>query len=100
MASRKISWTRTAAKQFEAAISYIALDSVYNAEKVAEKILKELDKTIKNPEHFPPDKYKKNNNGTYRAFEKYRYRIAYRFTNDFVIRVLKIIHTSREPKMY
>jgi len=31
---------------------------------------------------FPPDKFKKNNDGTWRAFEKYHYRISYRITAD------------------
>lgn len=56
MASRSISWTRTAIKQFEAAIAYIALDSITNAEKVSEDILNDLDKSVKNPEFFPRDK--------------------------------------------
>ena len=99
MANRKIYWTKTAINQFEIAITYIASDSITNAEKVSEDILKDLDKALKNPEFFPPDKYKKNNNGSYRAFEKHRYRMAYRFT-DNEIRVLRIRHTSREPKLY
>lgn len=99
MASRSISWTRTAIKQFEAAVAYIALDSITNAEKVSEDILNDLDKSVKNPEFFPRDKYKQNNDCSYRAFEKHRYRIAYRFTGN-VIRVLRVRHTSREPKLH
>ena len=99
MASKTISWTRTAVKQFEKAVEYIASDSTKNAEKVSIDILKHLEKTIKNPEFFPEDKYKQHNDGSYRAFEKHHYRIAYRFTNQ-VIRVLTVRHTSREPKLY
>jgi plasmid stabilization system protein ParE len=99
MAGRQISWTKTALKQFEAIISYIASDSVVNAEKVSQEILNELNKAVKNSAFFPPDKYKQNNDGSYRAFEKHRYRIAYRFTGK-AIRVLRVRHTSREPKMY
>jgi plasmid stabilization system protein ParE len=99
MAGNRISWSKTATRQFEAAIRYIALDSVVNAEKVSEDILNELVKALKNPEFFPPDKFKQTNDGSYRAFEKHRYRVAYRFTND-LIRVLRIRHTSREPKVY
>ena len=99
MANRTINWSRIAIKQFEAAITYIASDSIQNAEKVFADIIKQLDKAVNNPEFFPPDKYKKDNNGSYRAFEKHRYRIAYRFT-DNVIRVLRVRHTSREPRKY
>ena len=99
MAVNRISWSKNATRQFEAAIRYIALDSFVNAEKVSEEILNELARALKNPEFFPPDKYKQNNDGSYRAFEKNRYRVAYRFTND-LIRVLRVRHTSREPKVY
>ena len=99
MANREISWSKTALKQFEAAIRYIATDSPVNAEKVADDIFELLNKTPGNPEFFPPDKYKQNNDGSYRAFEKHRYRIAYRFTDE-VIRVLRVRHVSREPREY
>ena len=99
MANRKIDWSGIALKQFETALTFIASDSVTYAEKVADDILNELSKTLKNPEFFPPDKYRKNNDGSYRAFEKHRYRIAYRF-KDNVIRVLRVRHVSREPKEY
>jgi plasmid stabilization system protein ParE len=99
MTNRTIYWSKTAIKQFEAAITYIASDSANNAEKVLADIAKQLSKAVKNPEFFPPDKYKKANDGSYRAFEKHRYRIAYRFT-DNVIRVLRVRHTSKEPREY
>lgn len=99
MANKIICWSKTATKQFEIAIAYIALDSIANAEKVSKDIFKELDKVVKNPEFFPPDKYKQNNNGSYRAFEKHHYRIAYRITEKD-IRILRVRHTSMEPKTY
>ena len=99
MANRIISWSKSAATQFESAITYIASDSVVNAEKISGDIIKELNKTLNNPGFFPQDKYKLNNDGSYRAFEKHRYRVAYRYSGN-VIRVLRIRHTSREPKEY
>lgn len=99
MANRTIDWSKTAIKQFETAITYIASDSVNNAEKVFADIAKQLGRAVKNPEFFPLDKYKKANDGSYRAFEKHRYRNTYRFT-DNVIRVLRVRHTSREPREY
>ena len=42
MANRKITWSKTALKQFEAAINYIAEDSIQNAEKVRKEILEEI----------------------------------------------------------
>ena len=50
MANRTISWAKTAVKQFESAIIYIALDSIVNSEKVSESIVKQLQKAGGNPE--------------------------------------------------
>jgi plasmid stabilization system protein ParE len=99
MGNSSIFWTKTAIKQFEAAIIFIASGLSVSAEKVAAAILKELNKTSKNAEFFPPDKYKKNNDGSYRAFEKCHYRVAYRIKNN-VIRVLRVRHTKMSPKEY
>jgi plasmid stabilization system protein ParE len=40
-----------------------------------------------------------NNNGTYRAFEIYRYRISYLVKKEEVI-VARIRHTSMKPEHY
>ena len=59
MGNKSIFWTKSAIKQFETAISFIASGSSVSAEKVSSAILKELNKTSKNAEFFAPDKYKK-----------------------------------------
>jgi len=46
------------------------------------------------PEMFPPDKFKRNNDGTWRAFEKFHYRISYLITAK-EIRIVRMRHTSR-----
>lgn len=40
---------------------------------------------------------KQNNNGNYRAFEIYSYRISYRINENEIYRV-RVRHTSRNPK--
>ena len=97
MANRKITWAKTALKQFEAAINYIAEDSIQNAEKVRKEILEKIEKLRVNPEIYTFDKHKASNDGSYRAFELYRYRIAYRII-EMEIRIFRVRHTSREPK--
>jgi plasmid stabilization system protein ParE len=99
MANKTIIWSKPAIKQMEAAITYIASDSVQNAEKFLADIIIQINKTAISPQFFPPDKYKKNNDNTYRAFEKHRYRISYRFTSN-AVRILRVRHTSKEPKNY
>jgi len=99
MASRKISWDTQALQQFNAAIKYIALDSVQGAEKVRQGILKKIDRLKTHPAFYNPDKYKKNNDDNFRAFEFHHYRISYH-VSEFEIRILRVRHTSMEPKEY
>jgi plasmid stabilization system protein ParE len=95
----KVVWTKRSQNQMKDAFDYIGKDSHQNAVKVLEDIVSAVNKATKNPEFYNPDKYKKNNDGSYRSFEKHRYRIAYRFTGN-TIRVLRVRHTSMEPKEY
>ncbi|MEJ7738991.1 MAG: type II toxin-antitoxin system RelE/ParE family toxin [Chitinophagaceae bacterium] len=99
MANRKISWDKGALQQFNQSIDYIAKTSLQNAEKVRIEILGKIEQLIHSPELSAPDKYKTNNDGSYRAFELHRHRIAY-YVSGSEIRILRVRHTSREPKMY
>jgi len=54
MANRKITWSKSALKQFEAAINYIAEDSIQNAEKVRKEILEKIERLIAHPEIYSP----------------------------------------------
>ena len=98
-AGYEIVWTKRAQQHMKQAYEYIAVDSVQNATKVLNDIVASMDKAISNPEFYPPDKYKIDNDGSYRAFEKHHYRIAYRF-NKNIIRVLRVRHTKRYPELY
>lgn len=99
MENKKIRWSQTALKQFESAIRFIANDSLQNAGNVKSEILEKTLKLGLHPEIHSPDKYKINNDGSFRAFEIHHYRIAYRVLEN-EIRILRIRHTSREPKAY
>jgi plasmid stabilization system protein ParE len=92
-------WTKRSQLQMKAAYNYISEDSPKNAAKVIEDIAVAVNKASTNPEFYGPDKYKINNDNSYRAFEKYHYRIVYRFTKN-IIRVLRVRHTKMEPKTY
>ena len=99
MANKVIEWDSAALKQFGAAIEYIAQDSLQNAEKVYSAVIQKIEALPGNPEMHPPDKYKLNNTGSYRAFELYRFRVAY-FVGEDRIRILRVRHTSQEPKTF
>lgn len=92
-------WDKPAYRSLQQAYDYIKKDSLANAEKVREGILKSADSLADHPEKHPPDKYKKSNKGSYRAFEKYSYRVAYKITAKKII-VLRIRHVKQEPKEY
>ncbi|MBX2933676.1 MAG: type II toxin-antitoxin system RelE/ParE family toxin [Ferruginibacter sp.] len=95
----KLVWTRRSQQHLRALFKYISTDSPKNAMQVVNDIIVATEKTIANPEFYSPDKYKTDNDGSYRAFEKHRYRVVYRFQKN-VIRVLRVKHTKMEPKFY
>jgi plasmid stabilization system protein ParE len=95
----EVVWTRLAQLHMRNAYEYISKDAPKNAVKVLEDIVKAVHKADKNPAYYNADKYKISNDGSYRAFEKHKYRIVYRFTGR-TIRVLRIRHTKMEPKKY
>jgi len=66
-----IIWSNKASFSLRKAYEYIKEESSANAEKVMEGILKLVENLSNNPAIHPPDKFKKNNPGNYRAFEKY-----------------------------
>lgn len=93
-------WNKGAYTSFQKAYQNIKKDSLQNAEMVRDEILRIIrDDLPENPEKFPPDKFKMNNNGYYRAFEIHSYRISYRFTLK-EIRILRVRHVKQEPKEY
>jgi plasmid stabilization system protein ParE len=92
-------WTVRAAKQLEGVYKHIAKDSILQADKVFDKIKASTNVVPENPERYPPDKYKINNKGNYRAYEIYRYRISYRITKN-TIYVVRLRSTDQNPKEY
>ncbi|MEP7143473.1 MAG: type II toxin-antitoxin system RelE/ParE family toxin [Ferruginibacter sp.] len=74
----EVRWPLQAQKQLAKAYKYILHDSYQAAEKVKNDILSSTRKIAANPEMYPPDKYRKNNDGSFRAYELHHYRVAYR----------------------
>jgi plasmid stabilization system protein ParE len=94
-----IKWNKNALIQLVKAIDYIELDSIQNAAVVKTAIFAAIENLKKQPEKYSPDKYKLNNDGSFRAFELHHYRISYRcFENE--IRIIRIRHTKRNPQVF
>ena len=78
---------------------YIQKDSIKYAKEVSKGILSSIKELIKNPEKHTIDKYRLNNDGSYRAYELYRYRITYHVSQNQVT-VIRIRHTKMNPLEY
>ena len=98
-AKPKIVIDNLAKAQLKEAYSYILLDSPKNAEKVRNKILAEIQELSEYPEKYPRDKYRLNNDGSYRAFEIYKYRVTYHIS-PLQITVIMIRHTKMQPRLH
>jgi plasmid stabilization system protein ParE len=97
--TREIIWRKSAILYLEKAIDYIREDSVKNADTVANAILAAVEKAARFPEHFPPDKYRLNNTGSFRAFEIYSFRVSF-YCNAETIRIVRVRHTKQKPLNY
>lgn len=94
-----IKWNKRALRQFDQAIEYIEEDSLKNADKVKKDILSRISALGDHPQSHHPDKYKTNNDGSFRAFEIHRYRISYRCIRN-EIRIIRVRHTKLNPLEY
>jgi len=94
--NRKIRWDEAAKDSFKAAISYIRKDSVQNAEKVKKDLLLKINGLKSHPERYPLDKFMKDDEGIFRAFELRHYRIRYAVTATEIV-IIQIRHTSMQP---
>lgn len=89
-------WSKRARTELQKAYLYILMESLQNAEKLRDEIIDLTIELPKHPEKHPLDKFKKDNDGTWRAFEKHHYRISYRITSK-EIRIVRLRHTSKSP---
>ena len=95
----KVIWNKSALENLDRIFLYISNRSIQGVSIVVEAIEIKIEKLQRFPEMYPLDKFKNNNDGTYRAFIVFHYRIAYRF-KDNTIKIIRIRHTSQEPKLY
>jgi plasmid stabilization system protein ParE len=96
---RKIVIDNSAKNSLKEIYTYIRKDSLQNADIVKEKILSSIKELVTNPERYNLDKYRIDNDGTFRAFEIYKYRISYHLSPT-QIRIIRIRHTKRNPVIH
>lgn len=96
---RSVVWDKQAYMSLLKNYQYIKVTSLSNADKVKKGILKTVQDLPAHPEKYPLDKFKRNNDGNYRAFEKYSLRVAYKIGLEQIL-ILRIRHVKQEPKTY
>src|SRR5690625_426829 len=97
---REIKWDKNALHQLNEIYEYIGKDSPSQAEKIKTRITQKIEGLTLNPEIHPPDRYKKDNqDGRYRAFSIYHYRVSY-YVKEAEIIVIRIRHTAMNPLSY
>lgn len=96
---KEIIWTTSAQNQLEEIYFYL-LEMTKN-ESVPEKVVATIYDSVSilksNSEIYELDEMKILNDGSYRAYEIYHYRISYKIAQK-TIYIIRIRHTSRNPK--
>jgi len=96
----KIKWNKTAIQQLLDAVRFIEENGFHSyAEQLENEILSRIRNIPQNPSIYPLDKYRRDNDGSYHAFEVDHYRVSYRAKKE-EIRIVRIRHTSRKPRKY
>ncbi|QPH41581.1 type II toxin-antitoxin system RelE/ParE family toxin [Pedobacter endophyticus] len=93
----KIKWNKSAVKQLLDIIQYLEEnDELEYAERLESRILSKIKSIPILINTFQQDRLKRENDGSFFAFEIDSYRISFRHLRDD-IRILRIRHTSRRP---
>ena len=93
---KEIVWSKNAEKQFYKILDHLLEEAPHVIDKVGNAILDTVEDLSLQYHIHPPDRFKKNNDGSYKAALIFSYRISYQ-VGDKTINILRIHHTSREP---
>lgn len=74
----KVIWSLRALKQFKVIYEYIKSESPQGAQTVKNAIIEAAEKLPSNPRIFEADRFKLNNDNSYRAFTEFHTCISYR----------------------
>lgn len=95
----RVIWSDNAKAQLKEIYLYIKGKSHQGAKQVKVEILSSTRVLETGKEIYKADFLKKTNDGTYRAYVVYSYRIVYRICKNDIL-ILRVRHTSREPMEY
>ena len=96
-----IIWDRIALNDFKDILDFLSQQSSQAPKIVRKGVFSRLSEIQKNPFIFEIDKLKDDSNKEFRAFVIYNFRITYQIKEmTKEIRILRILHSSREPLGY
>ncbi len=96
---RSIRWDDEAKLYFKQAIQYIKQESPQGAATVKQAILEHVEVLKDDAGIYEADRFKIDNDGSYRAVTVYSYRITYKITSSQIL-ILRVRHTSQDPIIY
>lgn len=91
--------TKNTRQQLQDIYLYLAEDSILQADRIFDLIVNSTLRLTIHPFRFPPDKYKTDNDGNYRAYELHHFRISYRIS-ETAIYIIRIRSTYQNPEEY
>ncbi len=94
-----VKWDIKAVDELGEIFSYVSRKSQQAQQIIKQELKKSIEIIKTKPLAFEKDKLKTGNDGTYRAFVVYSYRVSYRFFENKIL-ILRIRHTSKEPLEY
>ncbi|OXG07411.1 addiction module RelE/StbE family toxin [Flavobacterium araucananum] len=96
---KEIIWSKAAQNQLKKIYFFLLKQAKSNQvqNKVIDSIYQSVTILSTNWEIYELDEMKTSNNGDYRAYEIYSYRISYKITST-QIQILRIRHTSQNTK--
>ena len=93
----EIKWNKLAIKQLMDAIQFLEDNEQFAyAEKIETEILSKVKALPRTSQIYQTGRLKKNNDGSFHAFEVDTYRISYRKMPK-EIRILRVRHSGRRP---
>jgi plasmid stabilization system protein ParE len=98
-ANLRVEWTLMAKDDFKSILSYYKKKSLKGYSLVKTAVLQNIIHAAKAPVIFSSDEFKTPKDIHVRAFTIYHTRVSYIIEKDKII-ILRLRHTSREPKEY
>jgi plasmid stabilization system protein ParE len=96
---RSVQWDNEAKLYFKQVIQYIRQESPQGAATVKMAILEQVAVLKDDAGIYETDRFKIDNDGSYRAVTVYSYRITYKVTPSQIL-ILRVRHTSQDPIIY